>query len=87
MWFADGGLRGVGYLRGRGGLEKCQGMGLWEVALLSILDDKDLKDDEQLIWFMHILNIDTPFENDELIFLLSIDVVHDFIDATFDQID
>lgn len=38
MWFANGGLRGVGYLRGRGGLEKCQGMCLWEVALLSILD-------------------------------------------------
>ncbi|MDF3686324.1 hypothetical protein, partial [Enterobacter hormaechei] len=51
----------------------------------SILDDKDLKDDEQLIWFMRILNIDTSFSNDELIFLLSIDVVHDFIDAAFDR--
>ena len=32
MWFANGGLRGVGYLRGRGGLEKCQGMGPWYQA-------------------------------------------------------
>lgn len=38
MWFADGGLRSVGYLRGRGGLEKCQGKGVWEAPLLSILD-------------------------------------------------
>ena len=33
LWFADGGLGSLGCLGGRGGLEKCQGMGLWEVPL------------------------------------------------------
>nr|QYB22785.1 acetyl-CoA carboxylase carboxyltransferase beta subunit [Tetraclinis articulata] len=65
---------------------------LQRFALLSTLDtDEELKDDKQLIYIyiMRILNInaDTSFENDELISLLSMDIVNDLIDAAFDETD
>nr|BCB64057.1 acetyl-CoA carboxylase beta subunit [Chamaecyparis obtusa var. formosana]BCB64140.1 acetyl-CoA carboxylase beta subunit [Chamaecyparis obtusa var. formosana]BCB64223.1 acetyl-CoA carboxylase beta subunit [Chamaecyparis obtusa var. formosana]BCB64555.1 acetyl-CoA carboxylase beta subunit [Chamaecyparis obtusa var. formosana]BCB64638.1 acetyl-CoA carboxylase beta subunit [Chamaecyparis obtusa var. formosana] len=60
---------------------------LQRFALLDTDTETALKDEQQLIRFMHILNRDTSFENDELISLLSIDVVKEFIDAAFDEND
>nr|BCA77725.1 acetyl-CoA carboxylase beta subunit [Chamaecyparis formosensis] len=60
---------------------------LQRFALLDTDTETAFKDEQQLIRFMRILNRDTSFENDELISLLSIDVVKEFIDAAFDEND